>query len=122
MIETIGPVNSPRPNGLPTDNPSGSENWLRLGRSQKIRPGAIFLSRNEPFELKHSFGITMKNKSHEKVNHAVDEQAQMDKRRTIETRAYYLWLEDGASHGNSLLHWLQAEREFEGQYSPQQAM
>jgi len=64
----------------------------------------------------------MKNKSREKVNHAVDDQAQMAKRRTIETRAYYLWLEDGASHGNSLQHWLQAEREIEGQSFSQQAM
>ncbi len=60
----------------------------------------------------------MKNKSREKVNHAVDDQAQMEKRRTIETRAYYLWLEDGAGHGNSLQHWLQAEREVEGQSFP----
>ena len=40
------------------DNPSDSEKWLRLGRSQKIRSGVIFHDRNEPFELKYLFGIT----------------------------------------------------------------
>ena len=57
-IETIGPVYSPRSKGLPTDNPSVFEKWLRLGRSQNIRPGAILHEQNELFALKYSFGMT----------------------------------------------------------------